>query len=210
MIAGLRGRLARWDEPTSTAWLDVGGVIYEVLFPAFAYEWLTAQPLDEEIRIYTYYHVSERSPTPVLIGFQHRQEREFFRKFIEVPDVGPAKAVRALARPVSEIARWVEAQDTRSLEQLPGIGKRLSQTIVAQLSGKLVEEALLRDERDGVEAPSGQGRPDLREDAVAALVTLQYQPREAERLVHDALLARPDIEGLEELLRVVLEQQAPP
>jgi holliday junction DNA helicase RuvA len=207
MITGLRGILSRWDEAASTAWLDVHGVTYEVLIPAFASEWLQSRRYGDELHLYTYYHVSERNPSPVLIGFQHEVEREFFRKFIEVPDVGPAKAVRALTRPVSEIARWIESQDVKSLQQLPGIGARLSQTIVATLSGKLLQEALLRAEGSEVGA-SANGAPDLREDAVAALTALQYTAREADQVVVEALRARPEIVSLEELLRVVLERQA--
>jgi Holliday junction DNA helicase RuvA len=208
MIVALQGHLTRWDDATSTVWLDVQGVTYEVLVPAFAAAWVAGRGAGDEMHLYTYYHVSERNPTPVLIGFQHQVEREFFRKFLEVPDVGPTKAVRALTHPVSEIARWIEAQDAKALQALPGIGARLSQTIVATLSGKLLEEALLRPERPEGARPA-PAAPDLREDAVAALTSLQYTAREADRLVVEALRARPDIDTLEDLLRAVLAQQAP-
>ncbi len=207
MIAALRGRIARWDGETSTLWLDVGGVTYEMIVPAFAAGWLAQHEAGDELHLYTYYHVAERSPKPVIIGFPRLAEREFFRKFIEVPDVGPMKAVRALTRPVSEIARWIETEDVAALRQLPGIGARLAQTIVAKLHGRLLQEALLRDEleaADGAPAP-----PDIRADAVDALVTLQYGRRDAEREVDGVLLSQPELESLEELLRMVLEQQAP-
>lgn len=206
MIAALRGRVTYYDSATATAWVDVQGVTYEVRIPAFAGEWVASVEDADDTTIYTYYHVSERQPAPLLIGFQHRQEREFFRKFIEVPDVGPTKAVRALTHPVSEIARWIEASDVKALQQLPGIGQRLSQTIVAQLAGKLTQEALLRGEAPPTtEAPA----EDLRADAVDALVALQYSRRDAERSVERALEARPGIDTLEDLLRAVLEHQAP-
>ncbi len=207
MIAALRGTVTHYDPDTATAWVDVQGVWYEVRVPAFAGEWLTSVIGVAETTVYTYYHVSERQPAPLLIGFQHRQEREFFRKFIEVPDVGPTKAVRALTRPVSEIARWIEAGDVKAIQQLPGIGQRLSQTIVAQLSGKLTQEALLRGAPDG--EPAAPPPEDLREDAVDALVALQYSRRDAERAVERALEARPGIDTLEDLLRAVLEHEAP-
>ena len=206
MIAALRGALERWDEPSATAWIEVAGVSYEVVVPAFAAEWVAGHALGDEIRLYTYYHVSERSPTPLLVGFPHAAERDFFRTFIEVPDVGPVKAVRALTFPVSEIARWVEAEDVRALQQLPGIGARLAQTIVARLHGRLREVALLHEEPAA--GGAGGAAPDLRGDAVDALTALQYGRREAERLVEAALRADPALEGLEELLRAVLEQQA--
>ncbi|MCK9485104.1 MAG: Holliday junction branch migration protein RuvA [Dehalococcoidia bacterium] len=207
MIAALRGVVTHYDPDTATAWVDVQGVVYEVRIPAFVGEWVGSVEGVPDTTLYTYYHVSERQPAPLLIGFQYLQEREFFRKFIEVPDVGPTKAVRALTRPVSEIARWIEAGDVKALRQLPGIGQRLSQTIVAQLSGKLTQEALLRGEA----TPTAAVAPteDLRADAVDALVALQYSRRDAERSVERALEARPGMATLEDLLRAVLEGEAP-
>ena len=207
MIASLRGTVTRWEEDASVAWIEVQGVTYEVRIPAFAAEWIASRLGEPETEIFTFYHVSERNPVPLLVGFQHLAERDFFRKFIEVPDMGPTKAVRALTRPVSEIARWIEAEDVKSLRELPGIGQRLSQTIVAQLHGRLVQEALLRDSA-GELVPAATPADDLRTDALEALVALQYSRREAESAIEEALQARPDIEQLEELLRVILEQQA--
>ncbi len=206
MIAALRGKFVHWDADSFTLWLDVGGVTYEMIVPAFAAEWVARHEAGAELHLHTYYHVAERSPKPLIIGFPHLAEREFFRKFIDVPDVGPTKAVRALTRPVSEIARWVETEDVAALQQLPGIGARLAQAIVARLHGRLIQEALLRDEPEDVERAAA---PDVRTDAVDALIALQYGRREAERLVNDVLLSQPEIGGLEELLRQVLEQQAP-
>lgn len=210
MIVSVRGQLVRWDAAASTVWIDVQGVSYEVLIPAFAADWIATLEVMGELHLYTYYYASERNPTPQLIGFRHQAEREFFRKFIEVPDIGPVKAVRALTHPVAEIARWIEAEDTGALTQLPGIGQRGAQTIVATLAGRLVQEALLQDgatgepRREPVAHAAG-----LREDAVEALISLQYARRTAERLVNEALSARPDVDSLETLLRTILEQQAP-
>lgn len=208
MIAALTGTVTHWNAETATAWVAVQGVTYEVRIPAFAAEWVASVLGAEDTTVYTYYHVSERQPAPLLVGFQHLAEREFFRKFIEVPDVGPTKAVRALTRPVSEIARWIEAGDVKAIQQLPGIGQRLSQTIVAQLNGRLTLEALLRDGVPEAPPPVEDAAGDVRADAVEALVGLQYSRRDAERAVEQAVEARPDLVALEDLLRAVLEQQA--
>lgn len=204
MIVALRGPLTRWDDDRSVLWIEAGGVTYEVSMPVFAAEWVGQHAIGDELQVFTYEYASERQPAPTLFGFPRLAEREFFRKFIEVPDIGPAKAVRAMTRPVSDIARWIEAEDVRGLRQLPGIGDRLAQTIVAHLRGKLVQEALLRD-RDDVASPS---EPDVRGDAIEALVALQYSRREADALVSDAMKARADLDSLEAVLRFVLEQQA--
>jgi holliday junction DNA helicase RuvA len=207
MIAALRGAVTRWDETTATAWMEVAGVTYEVRVPLYAAPWIASAIDLPETTLYTYYHVSERNPQPLLVGFRQLEERDFFRKFIEVPDVGPVKAVRALTYPVAEIARWIEAGDTKAIQQLPGIGVRLSQTIVAQLAGKVAAEAALAG--DGTEAATAAGVASaLRDDAVEALMALQYARREAERAVHDAIESRPEADTLEALVRAVLEQAA--
>ncbi len=205
MIVALRGTLTYWDSARSVLWIEAAGVTYEVAMPVFAGDWVSARQLGDEVQVYTYQHANDRQPVPTLFGFPRLVEREFFRKFIEVPDIGPAKAVRALARPVSEIARWVESEDTAALRQLPGIGERLASTIVAHLRGRLLAESLLRDrDLDGA-APVG---PDVRADAIEALVGLQYSRREAEQHVTEALRARPDLDAMEGVLRYVLEQRA--
>ncbi len=207
MIAALRGTITRWDEATAIAWLEIaGGVTYEVRVPLYAAAWVAAVLDLPETTLYTYYHVSERNPQPLIVGFRHLEERDFFRKFIEVPDVGPTKAVRALTHPVAEIARWIEAGDVKAIQQLPGIGVRLSQTIVAQLAGKVTAEAALDGESADAFAAS-EIASELRDDAVAALVALQYPRREAERVVSATVLARPDADTLEALVRAVLEDQ---
>jgi Holliday junction DNA helicase RuvA len=205
VIVALRGTLARWDEERSVLWVEAGGVTYELAMPPFAAEWVAAHDIGDEVQVYTYQHATDRQPVPTLFGFPRLAEREFFRKFIEVPDVGPARAVRALTRPVSEIARWVENDDARSLRQLPGIGERTATTIVARLRGKLVQEALLRDRED---AEVSVERPDVRADAIAALIALQYGRREAEQLVTDAMRDGAASEDVEGVLRHVLARQA--
>ena len=102
---------------------------------------------------------------------------------------------------MSDIARWIEAEDVVALRQLPGIGQRLSQTIVANLHGKLTQEALLRS-ADKTATPVSDAMGELYADAVGAL-------REAEQLVTTTLRQQPEIAGIEELLRAILAQQAP-
>ena len=134
----------------------------------------------QELNLFTHYHVPDRAPTPVLIGFQRPTERDFFRKLLTVDSMGVTKAQRALAASVSTIARWIEAGDRRALSGLPGIGLRQADKIIAELRGKLVEEALLQDEGfDGADAPATTRAPDqVAADTVDALIGLGYQRRQ--------------------------------
>jgi holliday junction DNA helicase RuvA len=88
------------------------------------------------VRLYIYYHVTERQPKPVLIGFATLADKAFFQLFISVAAIGPMKAVKALVRPVPEIAAAIEEKQVSVLSKLPGIGTRTAEKIIATLHGK--------------------------------------------------------------------------
>jgi holliday junction DNA helicase RuvA len=184
VISHLRGHLARKNELSSTIEIDVGGVWYAVELPAFVWRALEERDVGEEVELETFYFVTQNAPIPRLIGFQREVERGFFEKLITVPNVGPTTATKALAFSVSTIAKWIEEGDTAQLGKLPAIGKRSAENIVAQLRGKVMEEALLADE--GFDKPEPKQEPEpnaVTRDAIDALVALGYNRSEAERLV---------------------------
>jgi Holliday junction DNA helicase RuvA len=184
MISHLRGRLARKHELKSTVDIDVNGVWYAVELPVFVWRALEERDVGEEVELETFYFATQNAPIPRLIGFLREVERGFFEKLVTVPNVGPTTATKALVFSVSTIARWIEAGDTAQLGKLPSIGKRSAETIVAQLRGKVTEEALLADEGFDQPEPKRQSGPsEVSRDATDALVALGYSRTEAERLV---------------------------
>lgn len=78
---------------------------------------------------------------PRLVGFLHREDRAFFNRFIEVKGIGPRKALKALAEPISKIASWITDREFQLLATLPGIARRGAEMIVAELKGKVDEFA---------------------------------------------------------------------
>lgn len=184
MISHLRGSLARKNELESSVEVDVGGVWYRVELPAFVWRALEDREIGSPIELETFYFVTQNAPIPRLIGFQREVERSFFEKLVTVPNVGPTTATKALIFSVSTIAHWIEAGDVTQLTKLPSIGKRSAETIVAQLRGKVTEEALLADEGfDKPETPKPAGPSEVARDASDALQALGYNRAEAERLV---------------------------
>lgn len=211
MISRIRGIPRHRDAENQTVEVDVGGLSYEVVLPSFVWRAMEdAWP--EEVEFYTYYHASERNPTPVLVGFLRPAEREFFKKMLTVRGMGVGKARKAFAASVSTIARWIEDEDEAALRRLPGVGSRQAAQIVAELRGKVVEEALLRDEQfTGPAEPAVPQSAGVLEEAATALEGLGYRRNEARELV-DAVLASglEETLGLEAILRAVLQSQAPP
>jgi len=132
--------------------------------------------------------------TPVLLGFADADEQEFFELFTTVKGIGVRKALRALAEPPGVVAGAIVRGDAKGLSQLPEIGKRLAETVIAELKGKAdrfasaggLEPSIVGQRM--VPAPArATGLSGAAGDAVEALVRLGEQRAEAERKVVKAL-----------------------
>ena len=206
MISHLHGILRKKNDEEMSLEVEVNGVCYEVFLPMFVWRAFEDAELDKEIELDTFYYAAERQPIPKLIGFKRPAEREFFKKFIDVPDVGPTKALRALVFSVSAMARWIEEGDVASLGRLPGIGGRTAGKIVAELRGKVTSFALLRDE-GFQEMPEAAelASEEVRRDAVAGMVGLGFSQREASSLVEE-ITREQALGSVEEVVRAVFER----
>ena len=204
MISRIHGSARRWNPESQSVDVEVGGLWYEVHLPTYCWRALEQRP--DEVDLHIYYYVPDRNPTPILIGFLRPAEREFFRKFLKVRGMGPASARRALATSISTIARWIEAENKAALRQLPGVGARQADQIVAELKGKVVEEALLVDEH--FTEPPREPEPAIGRalaDAVEALVNLGYKRREAQGWVDQVTAGAVEPET-EAVLRAIFQR----
>ena len=207
MISHLRGTLARKNELTSSVEVDIAGVWYEVELPAFVWRALEDEEVGAAVEFDTFYFVTTNTPIPRLIGFRREVEKDFFKKLVSVPNVGPTTATKALVFSVSTIARWIELGDTTALSKLPGIGKRTAETIVAQLRGKVTEEAILADEGFAAVAAPARAEPsDVARDTIDALLSLGYTKTEAERLVQQVEGDESPPATVEEAIRAVFRR----
>ena len=215
VITHLQGQLARMDAGGPSVEIDVQGIRYEVLVPIVLWPELQGIAGDSDlgtttgpvIGLHIFYHSTANNPTPVLVGFLRRAEREFFRKFTTVEGIGPAKAVKAMNISVSTIARAIEQEDRAVLSKMPGIGTRSADKIIATLRGKLVAEAAMHD--GGVAQPVDAAKLENKRtvaDAVEAIAALGYSRGDAKRLVDDALAADGELEGLEAITLAVLRR----
>lgn len=204
MITKIKGRLLSVGEDNLT--LDVDAYEYQIAIPDFARRQLQSK-LDAEISLHTV-HYLEGNPmqgklTPRLIGFLNEAEREFFELFCSVDGVGVKKALRAMVRPVREVATAIEEQDVKSLSGLPGIGPATAERIVAKLRRKVPKFALLAtlDEARGATA-----KPDVISEGFSVLLSLGHSEREAHRLVDAALEKKQNYSDVQTLLQAVYEQ----
>jgi len=195
MISYIKGTIRSINREESQIVVEVNGVGYEVLLPSFVMRSLIQEQdkkKDDEIELEIYYHVPDRPPRPILVGFSNDFERRFFEKLIEVEDIGPSKAAKAFIFSVSTVANAIEDGDVQLLQRMPGIGQRTAQKIVATLQGKVAEFALLMDE--GYATVPSIEKEDIRDEAIEILAALGHRKVEAASKVDEALKRNPQTE----------------
>ncbi|MBM4021902.1 MAG: Holliday junction DNA helicase RuvA, partial [Planctomycetes bacterium] len=144
---------------------------------------------------------------PRLVGFLSEVEREFFELICEVDGVGVRKALRAIVRPVGEIASAIEEQDTKSLSGLPGIGAATAERMIAKLRRRMPKFALLVARESPAEAGAVA---DVLAETFDVLRSLGHSESDARRLV-DALRAeKKKPKDVQEALEAIYRQMHKP
>lgn len=185
MIVKIAGKLvALYDD---RAIISHGAFEYEVSIPEYARRQLQSE-LGSEIALKTIEYV-DGNPTqgkliPRLVGFLSDAEREFYELFCTVDGVGSKKALRAMVRPVREIAAAIEEQDVKFLSRLPGIGPATAERVVAKLRRKVPKFALMVA-RPGESklADAADQAQDVVTETFEALVSLGHGEAEARRMI---------------------------
>ncbi len=203
MIGYLEGKIIKY-EPDGILLL-VNNVGYEILLSAN----VLSNIKSKDVKLYIYYHQTEKQPKPVLIGFKTQEEKDFFQLFITVDAIGPLKAVKALEIPNSEIALAIEEKNVKALTNLRGIGKRSAEKIIAALNGKTAKFI----SSDSVKYDSISGRePDNLiksiEDQVRHVLIEQlgYSEKDSKVLIAGALKKDKTISTAEQLFDYVLDK----
>lgn len=208
MITKLCGQIIETKEHALV--VKVQDLYYEVLVPLSVLGRVQDSVDDKgniELIVYHYIQLSPANAFPVLVGFLHEVERDFFLNFIKVSGIGPRAAVRALNHPISEIARAIDAGDLKYLKTLPGIGLQRAKEIVAKLQGRVGRYALIQDQ-DGVAiAPQSEVAPDWHAEALDVLIQLQYNRQEAREMIRKALERNHEIATTEDLLNEIYKQR---
>jgi Holliday junction DNA helicase RuvA len=201
MITRITGQLVHVERDVAV--LQIDAFEHLVLIPEFTRRQI--QPLiGEAISLHTIQYL-EGNPAqgkliPRLIGFTNVAEREFFELFCSVDGVGTRKALRAMVRPVREVAALIEEQDVKGLSALPGIGPATAERIIAKLRRKVPKFALLA-------ARPGDERGEVPKDVVAeaydVLRVLGHSEADARKLLEPVLDSGETFNDVDELIRAV-------
>jgi Holliday junction DNA helicase RuvA len=203
MIKRVSGVLER-VEPAGVE-LSMGHAVHEVLVPELVRRGLQAK-LGQTVTLHTLEFL-EGNPTrgnmvPRLVGFLTEVEREFFELICEVDGVGVRKALRAIVRPVGEIATAIEEQDATLLSTLPGIGAATAERMIAKLRRRMPKFALLVAR----EAPDQAGPADVLAETFEVLRSLGHSDTEARRLVDGLREGKKKYKDVQEALEAIYRQ----
>lgn len=194
MIGSIRGRLTLKQAPSII--VECHGVGYEVETPMSTF--LNLPPTGDELFLFT--HLVVREDAHMLYGFATQEERTLFRMLLKISGVGAKMGLAVLsAMTVDGFRRCVEYEDTAALVKVPGIGKKTAERLIIEM-------------RDRIDAPPGQAgtvRVEVdagaKSEAVDALISLGYKPREVQKLIGEI---DADGKSAEDIIRLALRQVA--
>lgn len=203
MITKITGKLIQLADAVAT--LAVEAFEYEVLIPEFTRRQLQAK-VGSIVSLHTIYYLDgnpgQGRVQPRLVGFVSEVEREFFELFCSVDGVGAKKALRAMVRPVQDIAVLIEEQDAKGLSALPGIGGATAERMIAKLRRKIPKFALLVA-RERI--PGDAATPDLVDEVYRGLCQLGHSEAEARKLLDAALATKQKFKDVESLFQAVYQ-----
>jgi Holliday junction DNA helicase RuvA len=208
MISALTGELRRVGE--DRVHIQCGPLLCEMLVTAADIQLLTPS-IGQQITFHTILYIegdaSGGNLEPRLIGFIQPQDKAFFQLFITVKGIGPKKALKALVLPSGEIAQAIETKNSRFLVDLPQIGKRMAEQIVAELAGKCAKFATTSTGAKVVPSVGVSARSTVEEDAISALMALGERRVDAELLLDRAKQASPNLKTTDGLFREMLRMR---
>ncbi|MEZ6119648.1 MAG: Holliday junction branch migration protein RuvA [Pirellulaceae bacterium] len=205
MITKITGKVVQVAETNAT--LAIDAFEHQVLIPEFCRRQLQTK-LGEQVSLHTLQYM-EGNPaqgrlTPRLVGFLSEVEREFFELFCSVDGVGVKKALRAMVRPVREVADLIEQQDAKGLSALPGVGAATAERIIAKLRRKVPKFALIAASKE--QARTADVETNVIEETFNVLRTLGHSDSDARKLLDAALETKKKFKDTESLINAIYQQ----
>ena len=186
----IKGELVLKQE--NFAVVDNGGVGYKIYTSGLS---LSGVSVGEEVTFYTILYV--REDIFDVYGFTKNDELTMFLHLLSVSGVGPKAALAILSTLTpNQLVLAVMTNDAKALTKANGVGAKMAQRVILELSGKLKNSEILPDESIPQEVTLDTSAV----EAVSALTVLGYSQAEAKKAVSKV---DPTL-GVEEIVRKAL------
>jgi Holliday junction DNA helicase RuvA len=211
VLTKVRGILQTVADESLTLLIDP--IEIEVLIPEHTRRQVQSR-LGEPITLHTILYIEGGSMVsrllPRLVGFTSPIDREFFEIFCSVDGVGARKALRAMVRPVRELARSIQDQDVKLLATFPGIGEATAERIVAKLRRKVGKFALIVSPETAVAASAADSNgapenaePDVIRDTYAALLSVGHSESDARQAIDRVLAGKKKFKSAADMIEAI-------
>lgn len=178
--------------------MEAGGIGYRLFCPN-PYQFVQYE--GKKTRLYTHHHV--REDAILLYGFGSRDERDLFRKLLEVTGIGPKGALAILAAATPEqIVMAVQQENVTYLTKFPGIGKKTAQRIILDLKDKLIgyTPSVIMTV-DSTSLQTGEKTASQLNEALEALGALGYSEAELQKVRNTLAQQAQEGAGVEQLIK---------
>ncbi|OFQ49470.1 Holliday junction branch migration protein RuvA [Corynebacterium sp. HMSC076D02] len=188
MIASLRGTVLTIG--LDHAVIECAGVGYKFLATPVT---LGSLRSGEEATVLTSMVVKEDSMT--LYGFGNDEDREMFHVLQSVSGLGPKLAVAALSvMGAGQLAAAISSGDAKTLQSIPGVGKRMAERLALELKDKVSVFAPQAGAGEVTTGTSAVANAPVVEQVVEALVGLGFSDKAARPVVESIVETDPAAE----------------
>tara|TARA_R110001592_G_scaffold107961_1_gene301926 strand:- start:1106 stop:1699 length:594 start_codon:yes stop_codon:yes gene_type:complete len=195
MFAYIKGKLA-YKDPTFVI-IDIQGVGYEIKISLNTYSQIKDQ---EQCQLFTYFHVKE--DIQVLYGFADQAEKKLFTLLISISGIGPSIGLMFLSSlSPSEIVNAIATENVATIQSVKGVGAKTAQRVILELKDKVGKEST---DLGGGNITSSSINT-IRNEALAALVTLGINKVAAQKGIDKILKNSEGQISLEELIKLALK-----
>jgi holliday junction DNA helicase RuvA len=194
--------------------LDAGSCV--ILMHRLGFEVTVPKRLGDQLlvgqKISLWIHTHVREDALTLFGFSTELEKQFFRQLLGVSGLGPKTALSLLGEHGAEkLIHLILEKAGSQIASAPGVGKKLAERLVLELSGKIEKWAWIERRSEAEPRASIGVSPSLqmREDLASALAHLGYLPTQIKTTLDKLLEHRELAEiGFESCLKAALQEMS--
>ena len=199
MLWYITGKILEISE-SSVLVLTEAWVWYEILINELSFSKLATK---EETDLYLYHHITEWHQT--LFWFLTLEEKKLFTELLKISGIGGKAGLQILMLGKERLIEAVQADDSKTIESIKGIWKKMAEKIILELKDKdfvkgyvSVGSADLRSAHKQLSLP-----PTILENIKTTLQNMGYQNRDIERVLQ---ILPEEYSSLEQILPFMIRE----